>query len=226
MQSAEGACTNVGGSIGIMKLILMFSILLYAQVLFGQSPEQIALNFYAIKILNQPTDDQFLSYHDKKIKVRYDKHINPIDSQYQELCKLITSQHNDCKIDPRGINNSEVKRTFEEWKNIRERIDTTTFEVPEPTNAEELQIPEGIKYKKNLKFKKLRGGFLKFYADKIWYLFFREKFNLTIEPHCKFDTHKYVWLKVSKDDLEYGDYYFIEITNKKVTDWCQISWIQ
>lgn len=52
------------------------------------------------------------------------------------------------------------------------------------------------------------------------------QFNLTIEPYCIFDGHKYVWLRVSMNDLEYGDYYFIEIANNKVTDWCQTGWIQ
>jgi hypothetical protein len=208
-----------------MKVIIAILLTFLIELTFGQSPEQLALDFYAKNILNKPTDDHFLSYHGK-INLRYDKHINPIDSQYQGLAKLIVEEFIQCKFDPRGANNNDIKLTFDDWNAIHQQIDTIEFLVPEQTNGDLLIIPKGIKYKKKLKYKKLKGGFIRFHVQNFWHWFFKEKFNLTIEPYCIYDKHNYVWLRVSKNDLEYGDYFFLEMTNNQVTDWCQVSWIQ
>ncbi|UZR96293.1 hypothetical protein [Chondrinema litorale] len=101
-----------------MKFILTFNLIFLFGLCFGQTPEQLVLNFYALNILKKPIDEHFVNYY-KKIKLRYDRHISPIDSQYQELARLIVSEYNNCKNDPRGANNSEIKRTSDEWKPLK-----------------------------------------------------------------------------------------------------------
>lgn len=56
------------------KSLLTISLFYLTHLLFGQSPEQVALVFYVKEILSKT----------KKTKVRYDKKIQPIDSSYQE----------------------------------------------------------------------------------------------------------------------------------------------
>lgn len=208
-----------------MRFILLLNLIFLFKFSFGQSPEQVALDFYAANVLNKPTDKYFLSYH-KDIKLRYDKRINPINSKYQELAYFIISEYNACKMNSGGVNNLNVKSTYENLDKVSRQIETFQLVVPDSISQEFLIIPKGIKYKKKLKYKKRKGGFIRFYSQKLWKSFFKEKFNLTIEPHSIFKEHKYVWLKVDKNDLEYGDHYFIEIINDQVTDWCQESWIR
>jgi hypothetical protein len=202
-----------------LKLTILFGFS------FGQTPEQIALDYYATNILNQSIHELYVPYH-KNIKLRYDKRINKIDSQYQQLSRGIVGDYYECKISLIDAEIEEVRRFYYEWEDIQPLLDTITFIVPDQRNTAHLQVPKEIKFKKNLKYKNLKGGFMRFYAKKVWQLFFRERFNLKVEPHCTFNGRQYVWLRIDKYNREYGDHCIIEITHSQVTNWCINSWIQ
>lgn len=196
--------------------MIFLLVFLSGQFVFAQRPEQIALNFYAENIFSEV----------KKTKVHYDGMVNPIDEKYYELAEMVISKFYYCKSDPRGINNEHIIIPKEKY--ISEISEIGKYEFKNRNKNDELLIvPKSIKSKHNLKYKKLRGSSISFYAEKIWHTFFPVKYNLTVEPYISYKNHSYVMLRASKRDFEYGKWYFIKIDNKNnVVDWCEIAWIQ
>jgi len=199
-----------------MKMKSILILILFAnQIVIGQSFEQIALDFYASEIL----DNQ------KNKKVFFDGIINPIDSQYQELSEFVIERFYYCKADPRGVNNDKIKVKTEEWTSICKQVKIDIFE-PLIQNSEKLIIKNPIRKRKKLKYKKLRGG-IHFIAERFWHSIFPVKYNLTVEPVISYKEYYYVWLRESKRDFEYGNWFFIKISKDKIVeDWCEVSWIQ
>ena len=203
-----------------MKLLWTLILGFLSNTALAQPPEQIALDFYAENLLNQRREP-FVN-PDKGIIVNYDQKIIPIDSQYQSIAEFIVGRYFLCKINPQYANNPKIKIAIEDIENKK----LGKFIIPIPTNQDELLIPEEVKYKKRLKYKKLRGGFIRSFISRLGNNLFREKFNLKVFPYCEYEGRQYVWLKVSKKDSEFWYNYFIEITDGDVTDWCQNGWIQ
>jgi|GEM_PF-1815188 len=199
-----------------MKIKSILILILFAnQVVYGQSFEQIALDFYAKEIL----DNQ------KNKKVFFHGVINPIDTQYQELGELVIEKFYYCKADPRGINNDTIKIKSEEWISISKQVKGNKFESISP-NSKGLIVKKPIRKRKKLKYNKLRGG-IHFIAERFWHSIFPVKYNLNVEPVITYKEHYFVWIRLSKRDFEYGNWFFIKINkDKEVEDWCEVSWIQ
>lgn len=199
-----------------MKIKSILILILFAnQIIYGQSFEQIALDFYANEIL----DNQ------KNKKVFFHGVINPIDGQYQELGELVIEEFYYCKANPRGVNNDTIKIKFEELISICNQVKGNEFESIAP-NSEGLIINRPIRKRKKLKYKKLRGGIC-FFSERFWHSIFPVKYNLNVEPIIAYKEHYYIWIRLSKRDFEYGNWFFIKINkDKEVEDWCEVSWIQ
>ncbi|MBN3584687.1 hypothetical protein JYB64_20015 [Algoriphagus aestuarii] len=198
-----------------MKKGILFLILIISTTCYGQNPAQEALDFYANNIL--PIK--------RGIVVRYDGQVEKVDSSYNELAHIVLDEFYRCKVDPRGDSNNKIKIDSKNWLELSKAIRNEVFK-PQHKVEGKLTIPANIRSKKKLKYKDLKGGFVRFYAEKIYHLVFPVKFNLTVEPLVSYNGNDYVWLRVSKNDLEYGSWYFIKLSQQKVLDWCEVSWIQ
>lgn len=198
-----------------MKKGILFLLLIICSPGYGQNSAQVALDFYAHNIL--PTKHG--------IVVRYDGQIEKADSTYNELAHLVLDEFYRCKADPRGENNSNINLDSEDWLQLSKTIRNVVFK-PQERFEGKLTIPSNIKSKKKLKYKDLKGGLLRFHAKNLYHLVLPVKFNLTVEPMVTYNGNDYIWLRVSKNDLEYGSWYFIKIGQQKILDWCEISWIQ
>jgi hypothetical protein len=199
-----------------MKGALMLTFMLItSQISYGQIFEQIALNFYVKEILS----DQ------KSTKVLFDGSINPVDSQYQALGKFVIQNYCSCKVDPRGINNDKIQISIKEYSSIMEQLQDYKFEpIVKEMNKLPLQTP--IKTRKNLKYRQLKGG-IHFIAERFWHSIFPVKYILNVEPVVPYRGNYFVWIKLSKTDGEYGNWFFIKINNDgEVEDWCEERWIQ
>jgi hypothetical protein len=72
------------------------------------------------------------------------------------------------------------------------------------------------------KYKKLCGGFINFYPDKIWHSVFPHKFNFAVEPSVGFNVFYFVRLAIDKNDFEYGSNIIVKLNeNLKVVDLAQ-----
>ncbi|MBN7811367.1 hypothetical protein J0A68_10380 [Algoriphagus sp. H41] len=198
-----------------MKKGFLFLQMVVFSACYGQNSAQRTVEFYAQNIL--PTKNG--------IVVRYDGRIEKADSSYNELAHLILVEFYRCKADPRGDNNDDLKIDSDEWVELSMTIRKEVF-ISRPMFEGRLISPPNIKSRKNLKYKDLKGGFVRYYPKNLFHRVFPVKFNLTVEPIVSYNGSDYVWLKVSKNDLEYGSWYFFELNEQTVLDWCEIGWIQ
>ena len=190
-------------------ILLIFKI----SICLAQNPEQVAVDFYA----------QMFSDENKGKRIKFD---GKIKSYGNEQAENIISTFHYCKIGKRNQNNDSIKIDFSEIDKINDQLKKVEIEF-EKHYPEKLKIPDNFKYRKKLKYQKLRGGFINFYADKIWHWIFPYKFNFAIEPAVKFNGFYYVRMAIDKNDSEYGSNVIVKMTEKlKVIDWCKESWIQ
>jgi len=192
-----------------LTILLVFKITLC----LGQSPEQVAVDFYAQKF----------SKENKEKRIRFDGKIKIYGEKQAK--NIITTFHY-CKIGKHNENNDSIKIDFSGIDKINDQLEKEEirFEKKYPVK---LEIPDSFKYRKKLKSKKLRGGFINFYTDNIWHSIFPYKFNFAVEPSVKFNGFIYVRMAIDKNDSEYGENVIVKMTGKlKIIDWCQESWIQ
>jgi hypothetical protein len=196
---------------------LFISYLLFLNYLtFAQSTVQTALNFYANNILPQ----------ERKTKVWYDGFVNSTDSSFQDNAKHIITSFYMGKLNPRGANNDSVVVDINTFNQISQIVGEYKFKKI-PISTSKLVIPPPIKKRKKLKYKKLGGSQFKFYSEKICHWIFPIKYNIKIEPPIFFSEYYYVWIRVDKNDYEYGSWYFFKLSDvNKIYDWCEIFWIQ
>jgi len=197
-----------------MKLFLILILLVFnVSISLGQNPEQVAVDFYAQKF----------SKENKEKRIRFD---GKIKSYGEKQAGIIISTFHYCKIGKHNQNNDSIKIDFSDIDKLN--VQLKKIEIGFKKNyPEKLKIPDNFKYRKKLKYKKLRGGFMNFYADKIWHSVFPHKFNFAVEPSVKFNGFYFVRLAIDKNDSEYGSNVIIKLNkNLKVVDWCKESWIQ
>ena len=193
----------------VLTILLIFGI----SICFGQSPEQVAIDFYAKKF----------SKENKGNRIRFDGKVKIYE---EKQAKIIISKFYYCKIKKKSFKNDSIKINYSNIDKIHEQLKKIKI-VFEKSNSEKLEIPDNFKYRKKLKFKNFKGSFLKFYTNKIWHWFFPYKFNFAIEPAVKLNEFYYVRMTIVKNDSEYGSEIIVKISKDlKVVDWCEEYWIQ
>jgi len=125
-----------------MKSILLFIVILifFNQPIFSQSIVQIALDFYSKEILKK----------EKGITVFYNGKIGIPDSNYEEDSKSKIRDFYSCKMDPRGIHNTEKKITGQDVTYIFEPIDEKFFPITQENSL--LKITRPLIKRKKLKW--------------------------------------------------------------------------
>ena len=150
-------------------------------------------------------------------KVKYSKtefHAMDIESFYN------------CKLDSDNMN-EKVIQSEDEYLRFYNKIQNYNFQTIE-IESSILNIPKPILKRQKLKHKKSKNHnriyyFLERFRDSL----FPIKYNLQINSPVQFENEFYVWLGISKNDGEYGYWYFIKISKEKeVIDWCETSWEQ
>ena len=199
----------------------MLYLLFFANlIVLGQTPEQIALDFYAEKILQ----------NSQGANIRYDGQVST-ENKLENLASHIVSEYYFCKMQTiKTKNRDSIKIILDEYNSEISPILQEQYQFINLEEKRKLQLttPKNIKFKKELKSKKLKGGsVIRFHIKKIWRSIFPMKSNLVIEPAVFYRAHYYVWLKVSTLDSLFGKWYFIKISkNHNVIDYCSSSWMQ
>jgi hypothetical protein len=193
--------------------LIIILVVIKISICFAQNPEQIAVDFYAQKF----------SKENKEKRIRFD---GKIKNYGNELAEGIIISFYRCKTRKTNANNDSITVAISDIKKYIDQIQEVDIEF-QNNYPEKLKIPDNFKYRKNLKYKKLHGGFIHYYSDKFWHWIFPYKYNFTVEPAVKFNDFYYVRLALDKNDSEYGSLITVKITNElKVIDWCEEWWIQ